>query len=72
MRQAMVMGRADEAGPGVPVVAGPDSPDVAVCPSCGAVVHKRHRRCMDKTITWYYRHARGAGKRCPQRYRPCR
>jgi hypothetical protein len=50
------------------VVAGPDAPDVARCPACGSEVHKRKRRCMDKTVTWYYRHKRGVGKECPRRY----
>jgi hypothetical protein len=54
------------------VVAGPDAPDVATCPACGSEVRKRSRRCMDKSVTWYYRHKRGLGKHCPKRYRPGR
>lgn len=52
------------------VVAGPDAPDVATCPECGAEVQKRKRRTMDKTTTWYYRHRQGHGRGCPKRYRP--
>jgi hypothetical protein len=54
------------------VVAGPDAPEVATCPDCGGEVHKRKRRTMDKSTTWYYRHKRGQGKGCPRRYRPGR
>jgi len=62
MRKARYEGRT--------VVAGPDAPDVATCPACGCQVVKRSRRCMDKTVTWFYRHKRGEGKDCPKRYRP--
>lgn len=61
MREAMV---GDER-----VTAGPESPDVARCPACGSEVHKRKRRRMDKTVSWYYRHKNGTGKGCPERYR---
>jgi hypothetical protein len=50
------------------VVAGPDSPDVAVCPACGGQVKKRKRTDGGKT-TWFYRHRTGADD-CPRRYRP--
>jgi uncharacterized C2H2 Zn-finger protein len=62
MREAEIDGRL--------VVAGPDAPQVARCPACGAELQKRKRRTMDKTTTWYYRHKRGQGKDCPGRYRP--
>jgi hypothetical protein len=62
MRQAKFKGRI--------VTAGPDTPDVATCPACGGEVRKRKRRRMDKTVTWFYRHRRGAGKHCPKRYTP--
>jgi hypothetical protein len=52
------------------VIAGPDVPDVAVCPDCGGEVRKRRRRRMDKSVTYFYRHVRGQGKDCPRRYRP--
>jgi len=62
MRDAKVKGRL--------VVAGPDSPEVAQCPACGGEVHKRKRRLMDGSVTYYYRHKQGVGKRCPRRYSP--
>jgi hypothetical protein len=52
------------------VVAGPDAPDVAICPECGAEVRKRRRTRMDGTVAYFYRHKRGQGKGCPKRYRP--
>jgi hypothetical protein len=52
------------------VVAGPDSPDTAVCPDRGTEVHKRNCTNMDGNITHFYRHIRGQGKECPTRYRP--
>jgi len=52
------------------VTAGPDSPDVGVCPDCGGEVQRRRRTCMDGTVTYFYRHRRGHGKECPRRYRP--
>ena len=64
MRDAMKDGRL--------VVAGPDAPDVATCPDCGHEVHRRSRKTMDKTITWFYRHAAGASKNCRRRYHPVR
>ena len=60
MREAVLNGRV--------VVAGPDSPDVAHCPTCRAEVHKRRRLTMDQTVTWYYRHQKGSNKACPERY----
>ena len=50
------------------VVAAPDSPEVAVCPSCGGVVTKRKRRKLDGQATYFYRHKRGVGQGCPRRY----
>lgn len=55
---------------GTLVIAGPDTPDTAVCPDCGAKVEKRHRTRMDGTVAYFYRHRRGKGKDCPRRYRP--
>jgi hypothetical protein len=52
------------------VSAGPDTPDVAICPDCGAEVRKRRRKCMGGRVTYFYRHRRGQGKECPRRYRP--
>jgi hypothetical protein len=52
------------------VEAGPDAPAVARCPACGHEVHKRGRRTMDKTVTWFYRHAPGASRNCSRKYRP--
>jgi hypothetical protein len=52
------------------VTAGPDTPDVAICPDCGTEVRKRRRTCMDGSVTYFYRHKRGEGKDCPRRYRP--
>ena len=50
------------------VQASPDSPDRARCPQCGAPVVKRKRRRMDGSVTYFYRHVRGEGERCPLRY----
>jgi hypothetical protein len=50
------------------VLAGPDSPDVAVCPACGGQVEKRKRADGGQT-TWFYRHRTGTDG-CPRRYRP--
>ena len=55
---------------GKPVVAGPDAPDEALCPDCGAEVQKRRVTRMDGAVTHFYRHKRGQGKDCPRRYRP--
>jgi hypothetical protein len=52
------------------VQAGPDSPGRAQCPACGATVTKRKRRRMDGSVSWFYRHVRGEGVGCPQRYTP--
>ena len=62
MREAMVNGRL--------VVAGPRSPQEAVCPSCGEVVKKRKRKRMDGQATYFYRHDRGVGWRCPRSFNP--
>ena len=62
MREAMVNGRL--------VVAGPDSPEKASCPSCSGVITKRKRKTMDGRLTYFYRHQRGEGERCPQRSSP--
>jgi uncharacterized protein with PIN domain len=62
MKEAQVNGR--------PVLAGPDAPDTAVCPECGTQVWKRQRKCMDGSVTYFYRHQRRQGKDCPKRYRP--
>ena len=62
MREALVDGRL--------VLAGVDSSEEAVCPSCGGTVKKRRRRKMSGQVTYFYRHARWVGGGCPQRYRP--
>ncbi|MGD8969682.1 MAG: hypothetical protein PVI07_19430 [Anaerolineae bacterium] len=62
MRDARIDGRT--------VKASPDAPNVARCPECGHEVHKRSRRTMDQTVSWYYRHARGANRNCRRRYHP--
>ena len=49
-------------------VAGPDALDRAICPDCGTEVHKRHRTCMDGSVTYHYRHKRGRVKGCARRY----
>jgi hypothetical protein len=54
---------------GKTVVAGPDAPDIAICPACGTELRKRRRKCMDGTVTYFYRHKRGQAKGCPMRYR---
>jgi hypothetical protein len=64
MREAKINGRKVEASP--------DAPDVAHCPECGHEVIKRSRRTMDKTVTWFYRHAPGSDRDCRQRYHPVR
>ena len=55
---------------GLLVPAGENSPEEAVCPSCGGAVKKRKRRGMGGQVTYFYRHVRGVGDGCPQRYRP--
>ena len=62
MRDAKINGRM--------VTAGPDSPEVGQCPECGHQVQKRSRRRMDKTISWFYRHTRGADRDCRRKYHP--
>jgi hypothetical protein len=62
MRDASVNGRT--------VKASPDAPEVAHCPECGHEVHKRSRRTMDKTVSWFYRHAPGASRNCRRKYHP--
>ena len=53
------------------VVAGPVSPEKALCPSCGGAVKKRKRLRMDGQLTYFYRHERGVGVgRCPRRSYP--
>ena len=47
---------------------GPDSPETALCPACGCVVHKRRRRRMDGSVSYFYRHDAGDGYACPLRY----
>jgi hypothetical protein len=50
--------------------AGPDSPEEAICPSCGGPVKKRKRRRMDGQTAYFYRHDMRVGEECPLRYRP--
>ena len=56
MRDAIVNGRL--------VVAGPGSPEKAMCPSCGGAVSRRKRRKMDGEVVYFYRHNRGVGEAC--------
>jgi hypothetical protein len=53
------------------VVAGPNAPEVATCPACGGIVDLRSRRIGKNPHekTWFYRHRRGEGRRCPRRSR---
>lgn len=56
---------------GEPVEAGPHSPDVAICPECGAEVRKRRRRSATGGYTYFYRHRTGTKSDCcALRYRP--
>jgi hypothetical protein len=52
------------------VEAGPDSPEVALCPSCGEEVCKRRRKIGHRKYTYFYRHRIGVGDGCSLRYRP--
>jgi hypothetical protein len=52
------------------VQAGPDSPETALCPSCGAQVCKRKRKIGHGKYTYFYRHKIGAGDGCALRYQP--
>jgi uncharacterized C2H2 Zn-finger protein len=52
------------------ITAGPDSPETAQCPACGAVVRRRKRRVHNGQATYFYRHERGSGDGCPLRYAP--
>ena len=61
MREAMLNGRA--------VQAGPDSPQVAQCPACGGEVRKRKRKVGRNGYAYFYRHHTGDDD-CPLRYRP--
>ena len=40
------------------VVAGPVSPEKAICPSCDGVVKKHKRRRKDGQATYFYQHRR--------------
>jgi len=50
------------------IEAGSDSPEVAICPSCGGTVDLRGRRRgkHPDDRTWYYRHRRGERGGCPR------
>jgi hypothetical protein len=50
------------------VQASSESPDVAVCPSCKGEVVKRSRKRRAGQVSYFYRHKRGVGVGCPQRY----
>ena len=54
------------------VVARPNSPDEATCPSCGGAVKKRKRCTTGGQTIYFYRHRKGVGEECPLRYHPCR
>jgi hypothetical protein len=62
MRDAMVNGQL--------VVAGPLSPQDALCPDCCGAVSKRKRRRMDGQVSYFCRHKRGVGEECPRRAYP--
>jgi hypothetical protein len=62
MKEAQLNGRL--------VLAGPDSPEMAFCPSCRGVVKRRKRRRQDGLMTYFYRHEPDVGDGCPRRYRP--
>jgi hypothetical protein len=53
------------------VEAGPEAPEAATCPACGGTVDLRSRRTGKRSAdrTWFYRHRRGEGPRCPRRSR---
>jgi uncharacterized C2H2 Zn-finger protein len=52
------------------ITAGPDSPETAQCPACGAVVRRRKRRVHNGQATYFYRHEPGNGEGCPRRVAP--
>lgn len=52
------------------VAAGPESPQLAKCPSCDGEVEKRKRKRSDGDATYFYRHKIGVGEGCPRRYSP--
>jgi hypothetical protein len=64
MQEARVNGRL--------VMAGPDAPEVGLCPCCGCVVEKRKRRRGNDEVTYFWRHKAGADDGCPLRYHPDR
>jgi hypothetical protein len=51
------------------VPAEPESPNVAVCPSCKRMVMKRSRKRQGGQTTYFYCHKRGVGIGYPRRYR---
>jgi predicted nucleic acid-binding Zn ribbon protein len=57
------------------IQAGPDSPEVALCPACGGEVRKRKRKVGRHGHTFFYRHRHRSSARsddCPLRYKPTR
>jgi hypothetical protein len=52
------------------ITAGPDSPETAQCPACGAPVRRRKRRVHNGQPTYFYRHEPDSGEGCPLRYAP--
>ena len=51
------------------IEAGPDAPERAECPHCGAEVELRFRSNMDRTKTWFWRHRPSEGRGCRRRAR---
>jgi len=54
------------------VIAGPDAPQVALCPCCGWMVKIRKRRRPDGQVTYFWRHKVGGEDGCSLRYHPDR
>ena len=50
------------------IEAGPDAPERAECPDCGAEVLLRRRRNIGGE-SWYWRHRSGEGRGCRRRSR---
>ena len=67
MRGAGQMRYAEENGNRKRVEAGPGAPPEACCPKCGWPVTLRHRRTMDDSETWFWRHKRNGPPNCPLR-----
>ena len=54
------------------ILAGPESPEAALCPACGGEVRKRKRKVGRDGHTYFYRHRYRSGASnddCPLRYK---